>query len=139
MTNRDFINWGLAIGIDKNALAAIDRIASIPIDEKTVRTDCFYSPESIVDLWETNGLNIDPGSHGFVIVGGCANGDPIALSISPVDIGSVWYIDHERMHDEDLREIGIKVATDVTEFYDTLCDDSGFPYDFSSASKGTRG
>lgn len=136
MTSKDFLAWGRNQGIAEDAIVEIARISSIPIDDKTVRTDCIYTPESIVDLWESNGMRIDPARHGFAIVGGCANGDPIALSLRAHEIGSVWYLDHERMHDEDLRSIGVKVADSMAAFYRTLCDDSKFPYDFHSALKG---
>ncbi|XZE20072.1 hypothetical protein SH449x_005408 [Pirellulaceae bacterium SH449] len=139
MAYNDFLDWGHKQGIGEDALAEIERIAAIPIGDKTVRTDCLYTPEDIVHLWETNGMHVDPASHEFAIVGGCANGDPIALSLRAHEIGSVWYIDHERMHDEDLRNIGVKVADSITAFYRTLCEDSKFPYDFYNASKGSRG
>jgi hypothetical protein len=139
MADKDFFDWGRNRGFAQDALAEIDRICSISDDNKTVRTDCIYSPKDIVDLWETNGMGIDPARHEFAIVGGCANGDPIALSLRAHEIGSVWYIDHEQMHDEDLRNVGVKVADSITAFYRTLCDDSNFPYDFYSASKGSRG
>ncbi|XZE36335.1 hypothetical protein SH501x_001897 [Pirellulaceae bacterium SH501] len=139
MDPEDFFNWGRNQGFPEDAIAEINRISAISIKKKTVRTDCIYSPESIVDLWETDGLRIDPVRHEFVIVGGCANGDPIALSIRSHEIGSVWYIDHEQMYDTDLRNVGVKVADSITAFYKTLCEDSKFPYDFHSASKGSRG
>lgn len=138
MANKDFLKWGRKLGLAEDALAEIDRISSISIDDKTVRTDCIYSPESIVDLWDTNGMQIDPAKHEFAVVGGCANGDPIALSLRAHEIGSVWYINHERMHREDLRIISVKMADSITHFYKSLCTDSKFPYDFYSASNGNR-
>lgn len=135
MADKDFLDWGRNLGFAEDALAEIDRISAIPIDKKTVRTDCIYSPESIVDLWETDGMRIDPARHEFAIVGGCANGDPIAMSFRAHEIGSVWYVNHERMHGEDLRNIAVKVADSISHFYRTLCDDSKFPYDFYGASK----
>ena len=138
MVDRQFLAWGRTLGIAEEALAEIDRIASIPIDNKTVRTDCLYSPQDVIDLWESNGLSIDPAKHGFAIIGGCANGDPIALSLRAGDAGTVWYIDHERMHSADLRTRSIQVADSVTNFYSSLCSDSAFPCDYYWACKATR-
>lgn len=139
MPDKDFLDWGRNLGFAEEALAEIDRISSIPVKKKTVLTDCIYSPESIIDLWETDGIRIDPASSEFAIVGGCANGDPIAMSFRTHEIGSVWYIAHGRMHDGDLRELSIKVSDSISRFYRDLCEDSGFPHDFYSASNRSRG
>ena len=139
MAHKDFFYWGRKQNFGEDALAEIERISAISIDDKTVRTDCIYTPEDIVHLWETNGMKIDPARHEFAIVGGCANGDPIALSLRAQEMGSVWYIDHERMHGEDLRDICVKVADSIIAFYRTLCNDSNFPYDYYSASQARRG
>ena len=139
MTNKVFLDWGCKLGIAEDALAEIDRISSIPIDDKTVRTDCICSPKSIVDFCETDGMQIDPAKQGFVIVRGCANGDPITVSLRAHEAGSVWYINLERMHGRNLRDISVKAADSVTHFYRSLCDEPGFPYDFYSASKGSGG
>jgi hypothetical protein len=138
MTDSDFLDWATAKGMDADAVAVILKCAAMPLKSKTVRTDCIYPPEDICDLYDTNGFGVSPQDAGFIFVGYCANGDPIAMDVA-ADPGSVWYVDHEVMHSKPLREVAVRVADNLRNAYASIVTDRDFAVDYYSAITKIRG
>jgi hypothetical protein len=138
MTDSDFLDWATAKGMDADAVAVILKCAATPLKSKTVRTDCIYPPEDICDLYDTNGFGVSPQDAGFIFVGYCANGDPIAMDVA-ADPGSVWYVDHEVMHSKPLREVAVRVADNLRNAYASIVTDRDFAVDYYSAIRKIRG
>ena len=132
MTDSDFLVWAMAKGIDAETVSVILECAATPLDSKTVRTDCLYPPDDIYDLYETNGFGVSPQDAGFIFVGYCANGDPIAMDVAE-DPGSIWYIGLEVMHSTPLRQVAIRVADSLRRAYTSILADRDFPVDYWSA------
>ncbi len=138
MTDSEFLIWATAAGIDADAVAVILQCAATPLHAKTVRTDCLYSPADIRNLSETNGFGVSPHDSGFIFVGYCACGDPIALDIA-ADAGSVWYVSHEVMHSAPLRDVAVRVADTLRMAYSAILTDREFPLDYYSAKRKSGG
>lgn len=134
MTDSEFLIWAAAKGIDADSVAVILECAATPLESKTVRTDCLYPPEDICDLFETNGFGVSPQDAGFIFVGYCACGDPIAIDVA-ADAGSIWYVGHEVMHSAPLREVAIRVADSLRTAYASIVTDREFPVDYYSAKR----
>ena len=134
MTDSDFLAWATAKGIDADSVAVILECAVTPLDLKTVRTDCLYPPDDICDLYETNGFGVAPQHAGFIFVGYCANGDPIAMDVA-ADPGSIWYIGHEVMHSTPLRQVAIRVADSLRSAYASIVTNRDFPVDYYTAKQ----
>ncbi len=134
MTDSEFLAWAMEKGIDADAVLVILESSATPLDSKTVRTDCLYSPDDIYDLCETNRFGVSPQNAGFIFVGCCANGDPIAVDVD-ADKGSIWYIGHEVMHSTSMRQIAIRVADNLRSAYTSIVTDRDFPVDYYSAKQ----
>lgn len=138
MTDSEFVAW-----------ASCHRVPEMTIDELLC---CAASPEEmqetidemeppppiyplgdIVEMTDKDPYGFSASANGFIIVGGCPNGDPIAVDVS-VEPGSVWYICHETMFAESVREVSVRVAKDFTELLSGLAA-GGFPIDFFEAKK----
>ncbi len=134
MTEDEFKTWSSANGIPDTAVSTILQVAKIPLKKKTVRTDCIFAPKDIIELYETDGYRVNPQLSGFVFIGCTPNGDPIAIDVAD-DCGSVWFVDHENMHANDLRRCAVRIADDVVSAYHSISTDRTFPIDFYSAKK----
>jgi len=134
MTDSDFLVWAMEKGIDADAVSVILECSATPLDSKTVRTDCLYPPDDIYYLYETNGFGVSPQDAGFIFVGYCANGDPIAVDVEE-DKGSIWYIGYEVMHSKPLRQIAIRVADNLRSAYASIVADRDFPVDYYFAKQ----
>src|SRR5689334_6814337 len=93
-----------------------------------------YTLQGIRELHDGDKMGVSPGANGFLIVGGCPNGDPIALDLRD-DVGSVWYLSHEEMHDTPLRTIAIRVADNIYGLFNGIGNDDDFPIDYYAAKK----
>lgn len=123
MNDDEFATWAATVGIPSRAVTMIEHVAKIPLEAKTVRTDFLFSPEDIQDLFERNGYNVNPQQAGFIVIGSCPNGDPIAIDVAE-DFGSIWYLDHEHMHGNSLRACAIQIAEDLPAAYARICSDN---------------
>ncbi len=92
--------------------------------------------EGIIEMTDKDPMGISPRANGFVLIGACPNGDPIAIDVAD-EPGSVWYIGHETMSSEPLREVSIRVAGDLTEMLSGMAEGT-FPYDSYEAKERLR-
>ena len=140
MTNQnDFAKWATGNGLDDRAIEQLLDYAATPEQMKAAYEAMepappIYTLNGIRKLHDGNEMGISPAHDGFMIVGGCPNGDPIALDIAD-DVGSVWYLGHETMHKTPLREIAVRVADDLDQLIDGICNDDDFPIDFYQAKQ----
>lgn len=138
-TQKDFLDWGLKIGIDKNIINSIIEFTATPeeikeIIEKMLLPPPIYPLEDIQSMQEEDEMGISPMESGFLILGTCANGDPIAVDVKK-DLGTVWYISHGEMYEGDLKSVSIQVAEDIPTFIQKLNENESFPMDYWEASE----
>ncbi|TWT79517.1 hypothetical protein CA13_09210 [Planctomycetes bacterium CA13] len=137
MTNAAFISWATDAGIDADTIGAIIDCAST-----TEQADAAFAAREpgppifplpqIVDLHDSDGYNMNPKSHGFVLIGYCPNGDSIAVDTDR-DPGSIWYIGHETLGSVPLRENAVRVGDDLRSVYYSIEHDPDFPCDYYTA------
>ena len=89
-------------------------------------------------MTESDNYGFFPLEHGLMLVGGCPNGDPIAVDIAQ-DKGSVWYIYHAGMHQNPPRDVAIRVADGVESLLTNLAHDDDFPFDYFDAKQKQDG
>jgi len=133
----DFTQWATAKGLDSNTIRQVIACAATPEEfkqacEEDEACSPIYPLEEIQSLQEGDEMGVSPEKSGFLIVGSCPNGDPIALDTA-ADPGSVWYMGHETMHSKPLRSIAIRVADNLVQFINNLVEDDDFPFDYYSA------
>lgn len=139
MTDSEFIDWATRQGVDATVVEQIV-LAAATEEEMKAAYDAIevpppiYSLADIRSMTESKVYGFSPLKHGMMIVGGCPNGDPIAIDLAE-NIGSVLYIDHTSMHRSLPREIAIRVATDLDAFISGLCNENDFPIDHFSATQ----
>jgi hypothetical protein len=74
-------------------------------------------------------------ASGFLIIGSCGNGDPVALDLRDVP-GAVCFLSHEVLWPDehaDPRAWSVQVAADLAEFVCGAWDLGAFPVDFWDA------
>lgn len=130
----DFALWATQKGLDTETIRMVVACAATPEEVKEAFDACEPGPpidtlDSIRALHDGDELGVAPEKCGFMIVGSCPNGDPIALDIGE-DLGSVWYMDHETMHSEPLRSISIRVADNLQQLMTRLVNEDDFPFDY---------
>jgi hypothetical protein len=141
MTRRKFATWASSRGVPDGTTELLLRYAASAKEmreafEAVLPAPPVYTLDDIVQMTDQDPYGIRPRANGFVLVGGCPNGDPIAIDVAD-EPGSVWYICHETMSDRPVRQVSIRVARDLTELMDGLAGDE-FPYDYFEA-KGREG
>jgi hypothetical protein len=95
-----------------------------------------YALDDIVEMTDKDPYGISARANGFIVIGGCPNGDPIAIDVA-YEPGSVWYICHETMSAGPVREASIRVAKDLTEMFESMAGGT-FPYDYFEAKDRER-
>jgi hypothetical protein len=76
------------------------------------------------------GLPKEPIDEGFLIIGSCPNGDPVAVDFRDPQL-PVFYISHEQMHGNPLAKVIRKVSNSIDEYDEALSDEnSGIPLDY---------
>lgn len=90
-----------------------------------------YTLAHIVEMTDTDPYGISARENGFVLVGGCPNGDPIAIDVAD-EAGAVWYICHETMHGQPVREVSVRVAAGLAELFEAMAE-GNFPFDYFEA------
>ncbi|KAA1257009.1 hypothetical protein LF1_53310 [Rubripirellula obstinata] len=139
MTNTDFKDWATRNGLDAETANAIIDCAATPEEAKAAFDAMepgppIYPLDNICGLHDTDGYGASPGKHGFIFIGYCPNGDQIAVDIGD-DCGSIWYIGHETMHAEPLRQNAVRVGDDLRSVHKSITTDFDFPRDFYDAKK----
>jgi len=136
MTPREFTAWASRRGLPNRAIEQLIRLAASP-EEMKAAIDAIkpappiYTLSDIVEMTDKDSYGVSPVAHGFVIVGGCPNGDLIAIDVAK-EPGSVWYISHEMMSRGRTRDTAIRVAEDATAMMEGLADGT-FPFDYCDA------
>jgi hypothetical protein len=137
VTPKEFRAWASRRGLPDGTVEQLIRLAASP-EEMRAAFDAvepappIYTLADIVGMTDEDLYGISPSAHGFVIIGGCPNGDPIAIDVAN-EPGSVWYIDHETMSERPVREIAIRVAGDATEMIEGLAEGKS-PIDYYDAA-----
>ena len=137
MTPKDFRAWASRRRLPDGTVEQLIRLAASPEEMKaafdaTEPAPPIYAFADIVGMTDEDPYGISPSAHGFVIIGGCPNGDPIAVDVAN-EPGSVWYIDHETMSERPIRDVAIRVAADPTALMDGLAQCT-FPFDYYDAA-----
>lgn len=141
MTREEFLVWTTSRGVDRVASSLLLDYAATP-EEMQEAQDAIetpppiYSFDAIVHLTDKDPYGIAPLANGFVLIGGCPNGDPIALDVASKP-GSVWYISHEMISDAPLREVSICVAEDLEIMFERMAEGK-FPWDYFDAKERAK-
>src|SRR5262249_29099345 len=141
MTRRAFATWASRRGVPDSTTEQLLRYAASP-EEMKEACDAMepappvYTLDDIVEMTDKDPYGINPRGNGFIVVGGCPNGDPIAVDVAD-EPGSVWYICHETMSAGPVRRASIRVAKDLTEMLDGMAGGE-FPYDYFEAKDRER-
>ncbi len=136
MTNREFAAWASERGVPDDATGAILRYAATG-EEMREACDAMdpappvYTLADIVEMTDTDPYGFSARGTGFILVGGCPNGDPIAIDVAD-EPGTVWYICHETMHGKPVREVSVRVAGDLAGLFEGMAKDD-FPFDYFEA------
>ena len=130
MEESEFSLWALSMGIDGTTLSVLTtpptRFAERELIQRFI--PCF---ESIRQLNYEEPLGTSAVKSGFIVIGDCPDGDPIAVDLK-TNPGSVHYICHEDL-DDDGGVISKMVAPDIQTFA-TMMNDETVPYDYHSAT-----
>ncbi|MDY3557455.1 hypothetical protein R5W24_006646, partial [Gemmata sp. JC717] len=132
MTDREFTAWASERGVPDETTEALLRYAATP-EEMREAHDAMdpappvYTLADIVDMTDTDPFGFSARENGFVLIGGCPNGDPIAIDVADAP-GTVWYICHEAMHGRPVREVSVRVAADLAGLFQSDC-----PFDYFEA------
>ena len=116
MTPEGFTRWASTRGVPRRIVAQLVQLAASREEMKAAfdagePPPAVYALADIVGMTDEDPYGIAPSANGFVIVGGCPNGDPIAVDVAD-EPGSLWYVSHERMSDGPLRDAAVRVAKD---------------------------
>jgi hypothetical protein len=139
MNAQEFTAWASDHGVSDYTTEEILVFSATPEEMKAAYDDYplpVYSLRDIVQMTDEDAYGISARKNGFILVGGCKNGDPIAIDVTD---GSVWYICHEKMHYKSVREVSVRVAVDLTEMMEGIAanmETTGatmFPYDYFQA------
>ena len=142
MTTDEFIAWASDYGLRFQTIEQLARFAATQEEmeasiEAIEPAPPIYTLEDIKEMNAGDTFGISPAKHGFMLIGGCPNGDPIALDIAD-DRGSVWYISHTSMHTRKLRSVSIRVANDTESLVIALANDDDFPLCYFDARESQR-
>ena len=121
MTPREFATWASSRGLPHRMIEQLVLVAASP-EEMEAASEAMepappiYTLADIVEMTDEDPYGISPAANGFLIAGGCPNGDPIAIDVGK-EPGSVWYISHEDMSEKPTRDAAIRVAKDVAALF----------------------
>ena len=137
-SNEDFVSWGTKAGMPEAVLRDLTEFAATTDEMRAAIDEMLPGPpiypiNDIQGMHEGDFMGIAPSKAGFLVIGTCPNGDPIAVDIGE-EPGTVWYLSHEQMHGRDLRSVAVKVANSIPSFIHGLTEDESFPFDYWEAS-----
>lgn len=141
MTAGEFATWGTRHGAPDSTIEELLRYAASPEEMKEAcdavePAPPVYTLDDIVEMTNKDPYGISARENGFIVVGGCPNGDPITVDVAN-EPGSVWYICHETMSARPVREASIRVAKDLTEMLESMAEGT-FPFDYFEATDRER-
>ncbi len=139
MTDKEFGTWAAKHGVSLDTIELLTICAATPermraADEAIEPPPPIYTLQNIAEMTESDDYGFRPIEHGLMLIGGCPNGDPIAIDIAD-DMGSVWYLDHTSMHNSPPRSVAVRVANDVASLINGMAYEDGFPIDHFDAKK----
>ena len=126
-----FLAWLASIGVDSNSVEFFSAGWSID-PEGMIGTGSLMLTEQII---ETASKEPRWLSHGFLLIGSCGNGDPVALDVRD-QRGGVFFLSHEVLwsdEEADPRDWSVQVADDLGGFAKSAWDLDSFPIDFWDA------
>ena len=130
MEESDFEQWALSMGIDGASLSLLVTLPTRFPDRELVQR-FIPSFEAIRQLNYEEPLGTTAVENGFIVIGDCPDGDPIAIDLK-TNPGSVHYICHEEL-DDDGGVISKMVAPDLQTFA-TMMNEETIPYDYHNAT-----
>jgi hypothetical protein len=134
-TNEQFTAWASQQGIPAGVVETL--VGSAP-NKQDLDPEVPYHFSHLEDIMSMNGkdgIPVPAISNGFLMIGCCCNGDPVAVDFQK-DVGSVYYLSHEGMfRNKNLRHVAVQVAKDIHELLRRLGDDPDFPLDYWDAAK----
>jgi hypothetical protein len=136
MTDQEFTFWATERGLSERNTKEILLYAATPEEmqeacDKMDPAPPIYTLADIVEMTDTNPFGFSARDSGFVVVGACPNGDPIAIDVA-YEPGSVWYICHETMHGKPVREVAVRVAADLSGMFEGM-EEGNLPFDYFDA------
>lgn len=141
MTAREFATWASSRGVPDSTTEMLLQFAASPEEMKEACDAMEPAPPvyrlgDIVEMTDRDPYGISARVNGFVVIGGCPNGDPIAIDVT-CEPGSVWYICHETMSARPVRETSIRVAKDLREMLEGMAGGT-LPYSYFEAKNPER-
>jgi hypothetical protein len=138
MTRKEFIAWASSRGLPNRIIEQVMLCAASPREMKAASeamepSPPIYSLEDIVSMTDEDPFGISPLENGFIVAGGCPNGDLVAIDVAN-EPGSVWYISHENMSEGSLRDAAIRVAKDVATMIQEMANEK-LPFDYYDAKE----
>jgi hypothetical protein len=142
MTPQKFTRWASTRGLPRQIIQQLIQLAASPEEMKEAfdavePAPPIYTLADIVEMTDEDPYGISPSANGLMIVGGCPNGDPIAVDVAD-EPGSVWYVSHEDMSEGPVREAAIRVAKDPAALMEGIANDRKFPLDYYAAKARRR-
>jgi hypothetical protein len=134
-TNEQFTAWASQQGIPTGVIETL--VGSAPKKENLDPEVPYHFShlEDIMGMNGEDGIPVPAIPNGFLMIGCCCNGDPVAVDFQK-DVGSIYYLSHEEMFgNKNLRGVSVRVAKDVHELLRRLGDDPDFPLDYWAAAK----
>ena len=128
MTESEFANWALDLGIDGTSLRSLIEVASHH-DKDTFVGRSVEDFAGIKELSEEEPLGVLATNGGFLVFGSCPNGDQIAVDLK-TDPGSVHYLFFEE--EDELKIISNKIVPNLPMFV-TMMNAEKLPFDYHEA------
>jgi hypothetical protein len=131
-TNK-FSEWAATIGIAPDTAANLLRF--LPDDGVLdPKLPCWISSPSYVVAANNPaaGLGIEKEliQHGFIIVGSCPNGDPVAVGFREPDL-PVFYLSHEQLPNRPVSEVMRKISDSIAAYDEAFSNEnSDIPLDY---------
>jgi hypothetical protein len=133
-----FLNWVAALPIKAEV---VERLLAYLPDNEALNPELpnwIGSATRIIGMNTPKncfGLPKDPIDEGFLVIGSCPNGDPVAVNFRDPQL-PVFYISHEQMHSQPLSEVIRKVSDSIDEYHKALSDEeSSIPLDYWDGPK----
>jgi hypothetical protein len=134
---KKFIAWAATKGIPPEVVDVIIETAPLKSDLDPEEPYHLRHLADIRSMHGERGIPVPALASGFLLVGGCPNGDAVALDFTQ-NIGSIYYISHEQMYDNELRTVSVLVARDLRELKAKVYNNRRFPLDYWEACNASR-
>ena len=124
----EFANWALSLGIDGKTLSLLVTLPNRFPDRELIQR-FIPSLTEIRELNDEEPLGTAAIQDGFITIGSCPDGDPIAIDLK-TNPGAVHFISHEELDGNSV--ITKMVARDLQSFV-RMMDHEIIAYDFHEA------